>query len=69
MSAHSTGRSVERTICCVLMRDAQVREIMSEIVFGALDALGVRYTVDDIDEFTRNIQLDLLENDVEGDCA
>ncbi len=69
MSAHSTGRSVERTICCVLMRDAQVREIMSEIFFGVLDALCVPYTVDDIDEFTRIIQLDLLENDVEGDCA
>ena len=69
MSAHSTGRSVERTICCILMRDAQVREIMSETLSAVFEALGVRYTVDDIDEFTRNIQLDLLENDVEGDCA
>lgn len=69
MSAHSTGRSVERTICCVLMRDPRVRGIVSGVHFAMLDTLGIPVTEEESFDFARGIQLDLLENDVEGDCA
>lgn len=64
MSAHSTGRSVEDTICTALMRDPDVASVVEQAVQAACAYLGSVIGSEPADEMAEFITAAL-----HGDCS
>ena len=64
MATHTTGYSVERTACIVLMRDPRITGIVAGTLYGTLTRIGIDMTEAEAFARTRDIRDGLYEPDV-----